>query len=140
VRDGLVGGYLPILRFVYPESEGNWSEMIAFAPLRTANGNHHIQPTWYRIAKIEDHLLKWTRYIDSYHPFPPRTDSDPELFYRDLLRLNSGWKEMLGPAMKIDLPDERLANMSRFDSDSRDDDQSGCFPEIRRRRQRLCRK
>ncbi len=32
VRDGLVGGYLPILRFVYPESEGNWTEMIAFAP------------------------------------------------------------------------------------------------------------
>jgi len=114
VREGLVGGYLPILRFVYPESEGNWSEVIAFAPFRTSNGNDHIQPVWYRIARIENHRLKWIRYIDSYHPFPPRTDYDPSIFYADLWQLNSGWKEMLQPAMKIDLPDDRVANMAGF--------------------------
>jgi len=114
VRDGLIGGYLPILRFVYPESEGNWSEMIAFAPLRVSNGNNRVQPVWYRISRIEDHLLKWTRYVDSYHPFPPRTHYDPKLFYADILQLNSGWNQMLGQAMKIDVPDQRLLNMSRF--------------------------
>ncbi len=114
VRDGLVGGYLPILRFVYPESEGNWSEMIAFAPFRTSNGNERIQPVWYRIARIENGQLKWTRYIDSYHPFPPRADYDPRLFYSDLWQLNSRWKEMLGTAMKIEVPDERIANMAHF--------------------------
>jgi hypothetical protein len=114
VREGLVGGYLPILRFVYPESEGNWSEVIAFAPFRTSNGNDHVQPVWYRIARIENHLLKWTRYIDSYHPFPPRTDYDPSIFYNDLWQLNSGWKEMLRHAMRIEVPDERVANMARF--------------------------
>jgi hypothetical protein len=114
VREGLVGGYLPILRFVYPESEGNWSEVIAFAPFRTSNGNDHVQPVWYRIARIENHLLKWTRYIDSYHPFPPRTDYDPSIFYNDLWQLNSGWKEMLRHDMRIEVPDERVANMARF--------------------------
>ena len=114
VRDGLVGGDLPILRFVYPESEGNWTEMIAFAPLRTSNENEHVQPVWYRIARVENHELKWTRYIDSYHPFPPRTDYDPKLFYADLLELNSRWKAMLRSAMKIEVPDERVANMARF--------------------------
>jgi hypothetical protein len=114
VRDGLVGGYLPVLRFVYPESNGNWTEMLAFAPLRIANGNDRIQPVWYRVARIEDGSLKWTRYIDSYHPFPPRTSYDPKIFYRDLATLNDGWKRVLQPGMKIDVPDTRIANMARF--------------------------
>jgi hypothetical protein len=114
VLDGLVGGYLPILRFVYPESEGNWTEMIAFAPLRISNGNDRIQPVWYRVMRIEGGQLKWSRYIDSYHPFPPRTDYDPKIFYRDLANLNDGWKHMLQPGMKIDVPDERVGNMARF--------------------------
>jgi hypothetical protein len=114
VWDGLVGGYLPVLRFVYPESQGNWTEMIAFAPLRISNGNNRIQPVWYRVSRIENGTLKWTRYIDSYHPFPPRLDYDPKLFYTDLADLKNGWDRMLKQSMKIDLPDERVANMARF--------------------------
>jgi hypothetical protein len=114
VRDGLVGGYLPILRFVYPESEGNWTEMIAFAPLRISNDNPRIQPVWYRVVRVENHLFKWAKYIDSYHPFPPRTDYDPNIFYGDMFQLDHGWKQALKQAMKIELPDERIANMSRF--------------------------
>ncbi len=114
VWDGLVGGYLPVLRFVYPETPGNWTEMIAFAPLRISNGNNRIQPVWYRVSRIENGTLKWTRYIDSYHPFPPRLDYDPKLFYSDLADLKSGWDEMLKQGMKIDLPDERVANLARF--------------------------
>ena len=115
VRDGLVGGYLPVLRFVYPESEGNWSEMLAFAPARISNSNDRVQPVWYRVARIENHQLKWAQYVDSYHPFPPRTDYDPAIFYRDLYALNRTWKsELSRREMKIDVPDERVANMSRF--------------------------
>ena len=114
VWDGLVGGYLPVLRFVYPESQGNWTEMISFAPLRISNGNNRIQPVWYRVSRIENGTLKWTRYIDSYHPFPPRLDYDPKLFYSDLVDLKNGWDHKLKQSMKIDLPDERIANMARF--------------------------
>lgn len=114
VLDGIVGGYLPILRFVYPEENGNWTEMLSFAPLRTSNSNDHIQPVWYRVSRIENGELKWARYIDSYHPFPPRSDYDPKLFYRDLATLRDGWAKILQPGMKIDLPDERIANMARF--------------------------
>ena len=114
VLDGLVGGYLPILRFVYPESAEVWTEMLAFAPLRVSNDNDRVQPVWYRLVHIEQGSVKWTHYIDSYHPFPPRTEYDPKIFYRDLADLNDGWKKQLAPAMKIDIPDERVANMSRF--------------------------
>jgi hypothetical protein len=114
VLDGLLGGYLPALRFVYPEENGDWTEMIAFAPLRTSNGNERIQPVWYRVSRIEAGILKWSKYVDSYHPFPPRTDYDSKLFYKDLAVLHDGWERMLQQGMKIDLPDERIANMSRF--------------------------
>lgn len=43
VLDGLVGGYLPALRFVYPESPDRWIEMLAFAPFRISNSNNRIQ-------------------------------------------------------------------------------------------------
>jgi len=114
VLDGLVGGYLPVLRFVYPETDENWTELLAFAPLRISNGNSRTQPVWYRVARVESGRLKWAKYVDSYHPFPPRTDYDPKLFYRDLQSLYTGWHSMLQPGMQIDLPDERIANMSRF--------------------------
>jgi hypothetical protein len=39
VLDGLVGGWLPALRFVYPEKPGDWSELIIYAPIRVENGN-----------------------------------------------------------------------------------------------------
>jgi hypothetical protein len=76
VLDGLVGGYLPALRFVYPESPVRWIEMLAFAPFRVSNGNNRIQPVWYRLAEVENGTLKSIRYVDSYHPFPPRTNYD----------------------------------------------------------------
>jgi hypothetical protein len=114
VLDGLVGGYLPVLRFVYPQEKQSWTEMIAFAPWRISNGNDHVQPVWYRVSRIENGRLKWAKYIDSYHPFPPRTGYDPKLFYSDLAALSDRWNQFLAPGMKIDLPDERLANMARY--------------------------
>jgi hypothetical protein len=48
VWTGLVGGWLPVTRWIYPRDAHNWTEMIAFAPLRMENGNPSIQPVWYR--------------------------------------------------------------------------------------------
>lgn len=108
VWDGLVGGYLPILRFVYPESPEVWTEMIAFAPLRMSNANDRVQPVWYRLAHIENGTVTWTHYIDSYHPFPPRTSYNAKVFYHDLIGLNDDWKKTLAEGMKITVPDERV--------------------------------
>ncbi len=114
VLDGLIGGSLPVLRFVYPESPGKWTEMVTFAPFRVINGNDRIQPVWYRIVHVENGSVAWTRYVDSYHPFPPRTGYDPTLFYRDLVEFRDKWRKILGPAMQIDVPDTRLENMAEF--------------------------
>lgn len=114
VRHGLVGGDLPVLRFVYPESDDTWTEMLAFAPLRTVNGNTRMQPVWYRVARIERARLVWSRVFDSYHPFTPDAASSPAGFYADLIALKQGWDAWLAPAMKIELPDRRMQHMARF--------------------------
>jgi hypothetical protein len=113
ISEGLVGGWCPVLRFVYPEEEGTWSEMLAFAPPRMENGNEYIQPVWYRISRIEKGEFKWVRYFDSYHPFPPRLESPTGGFYRDLEATVKYWEKELQPAMRIEIPDARLSNMAR---------------------------
>jgi hypothetical protein len=113
VLDGLVGGWLPAVRFVYPEGSGDWSEMVVYAPLRVENGNPAIQPAWYRVCGVQSNALKWVRYFDSYHPFPPRADPPGERFYEELLAMRTGWERALAPAMKIEIPDQRLANLAR---------------------------
>ena len=85
VLDGLVGGDLPVMRFVYPESQHNWCELLAFAPFRRVNRSASVQPVWYRLARVESDTLRGVQYIDSYHPFPPRTHDDPALFWEDLV-------------------------------------------------------
>ncbi len=113
VLDGLVGGWLPALRFVYPERPGAWSELVIYAPLRVEEGNQRVQPVWYRLCRIEDNALRWVRYFDSYHPFPPRLEAKAEAFYEELLAMRAGWQQTLAQGMEIDIPDQRLADMAR---------------------------
>ena len=114
VMDGLVGGYLPILRFVFPEEEGAWTEMLTLAPFRITNGNNRIQPVWYRVVHVQHGMVKWARYVDSYHPFPGGQPYDARGFYRDLEELRTGWNAALASGIQIDLPDKRMENMARF--------------------------
>jgi hypothetical protein len=78
------------------------------------NANDWIQPVWYRVSRVEHGQLKWARYFDSYHPFPPRTESAPEPFYKDLEATRGYWERMTNTRMRVDIPDERVANMARL--------------------------
>jgi hypothetical protein len=113
VLDGLVGGWLPALRFVYPEKPGDWSELVIYAPMRVEDGNQRVQPAWYRLCRVESNALRWARYFDSYHPFPPRLEAKAEPFYEDLLAMRAGWELTLAQGMQIDIPDQRLADLAR---------------------------
>ena len=129
VLDGLVGGWLPALRFVYPEKDGDWTEFVMYAPLRSDNGNPRIQPVWYRLCRIEGHALKWARYFDSYHPFPPRGDAAPAPFYRELLALRTGWEIALAGGIRFNVPDRRLADQARHSLVRAMITRSGSFPK-----------
>jgi hypothetical protein len=117
VHDGLVGGWLPVRRFVYPEAAGAWTEMLAFAPFRTMDGNDRVQPVWYRVSRIENGRLKWSRYVDTYVAFPIRDIDDPRLapgFYAGLDAFKADWDRRLAQDIQVHLPDARVENMARF--------------------------
>lgn len=113
VADGLVGGWLPVARFVYPEAGGAWSEMLAFAPPRLVNGNPWAQPAWYRVARVENGRLAWIKYFDSYIPFPPHDDQPPDRFFGDLLATRDAFGAELAGSMSIAVPDARIGDMAR---------------------------
>ena len=113
VLDGLVGGWLPALRFVYPERPGDWSELVIYAPMRVEDGNQRVQPVWYRLCRVEGNALRWARYFDSYHPLPPRLEARAESFCQELLATRAGWERALSQGMQIQIPDKRLADLSR---------------------------
>ena len=117
VWNGLVGSWLPVLRFVYPETDGAWTEMLAFAPFAKIEGNDRIQPVWYRVSRIEGGRLRWSRHVDTYVAFPMRDADNPRLasgFYVGLRQFESDWRSLLAASIRIELPDERMENMARF--------------------------
>jgi len=113
VLDGLVGGHLPFLRFVFPEATGDWTEMLAFAPFRIVQGNINFQPVWYRTARVEGGKLAWLRHDDSYLPVPPASASAPAGFYSDLIATAAEWNKRLAEGLDLDLPDRRMADQAR---------------------------
>ena len=65
------------------------------------------------VCRVEANQLKWARYFDTYHPFPPRGEAPAARFYEELLSMRAAWERALEPAMRIEIPDQRLADMAR---------------------------
>src|SRR5437870_4811840 len=105
VWEGLVGGWLPVNRFVFPTSErGYWEEtMFAEEP-----GHFWTQPVWYRALLVDGAQLKEAHYYYHHLPFPPRGEPAPAEFYKALYHVHAVWSRDLNPPMKIDVPDPSL--------------------------------
>ena len=114
VWDGRVGNYLPVLRFVYPERDGAWTEMVAFAQTGRINDNDRVQPVWYRVARVEQGELKWARYVDTYLPYPPRGEGSATKFYSDLAWQVSESNRPPDGRMQVTVPDKHLESLAKF--------------------------
>ena len=114
VLDGLVGGWLPALRFVYPQPNNDWVEMVAFAPFRMENANKWMQPVWYRLSRVSNGKLAEVKYFDSYIPYAPRTTASSTDFYKDFIGFQDGWNKELNGSMQLSVPEKRITDMSRY--------------------------
>jgi hypothetical protein len=105
VWEGLVGGWLPVNRFVFPTGErGYWEEtMFAEEP-----GHFWTQPVWYRALLVDGAQLKEAHYYYHHLPFPPRGEPSAAEFYKALYHVHAVWARDLNPPMKIDVPDPSL--------------------------------
>src|SRR5215467_11940554 len=105
VWEGLVGGWLPVNRFVFPTNEHEYWEETMFAE---EPGHFWTQPVWYRALRVDGTQLKEAHYYYHHLPFPPRGEPAAAEFYKALYHVHEVWARDLNPPIKIDVPDPSL--------------------------------
>lgn len=106
VWEGLVGGWLPVNRFVFPAGDQRYWEETMFA--EEAAGHFWTQPVWFRALLVDNGQLKEAHYYYHHLPFPPRGEPAAPGFYAALLHVHDAWNRDLNPPMKIDVPDKKI--------------------------------
>jgi hypothetical protein len=108
--EGLVGGFAPIIRTVYPISADECWEIVVFGSAATATDFQ--QPVWYRCIRLRHGQPVETKYIDSFLPFPHAGQDLPERLYAELLETLDYWDDALDGGMTVSGWDE-FTNRSR---------------------------
>ncbi len=110
--DGLVGGYMPAVRKIFPISATAYIEALVFGDVEAHD--RFIVQTWHRTAQIENGKITKVVYGYSYPAYPPaRVDPKPEDFYRALLVFAGYWEKLLASFTPMSLPDEPLLDMAQ---------------------------
>src|SRR5438270_3199612 len=110
--DGLVGGWMPVVRKILSASEIAYDEVIVFGDVEAQD--KFIVQTWHRTARIENGKMLKAIYGHSYPAFPPaRTDPQPEKFYRALLRFVVYWESLLSDFASASVPQNVWLDMSK---------------------------
>ncbi len=110
--DGLVGGWMPCVRKIFPKSDRSYYELLVFGDVEATD--KFIVQTWHRTALIENGKIVRAVYGYSYPPFPPaRQDPPPEAFYRGLLVFAAYWDRLLADFAPAELPHNGWVDMSK---------------------------
>ena len=113
--EGLVGGWLPVVRKVMPLAGAGdaYIELLIFGDVEAKD--RFIVQTWHRSARIENGKISKVVYGYSYPAFPPsRLDPKPEEFYKALLVLAGYWEKHLRDLAPASLPDQSLVDMAKY--------------------------
>ena len=82
--EGLIGGWMPAVRKVFPISDGVYVEVVVFGDVEAHD--RFIVQTWHRTTRVENGKVAKVVYGYSYPAYPPtREDPSAEEFYRALL-------------------------------------------------------
>jgi hypothetical protein len=110
--EGMLGGWMPAPRKVFPLADGAYIEYIVFGDVEAHD--KFIVQTWHRTARIENGKIVKAVYGYSYPAYPPhRVDPKPEEFYRALLAFANYWDRQLRSMSAASLPDEVWLDMSK---------------------------
>jgi len=110
--EGILGGWMPAVRKVFPLSETGYIEIVVFGDVLAKD--KFIVQTWHRSAQIENGKITSVFYGYSYPAFPPsRVEPAAGEFYRGLLLFVEYWDRQLQDFAPTSLPDESWTNMSK---------------------------
>jgi hypothetical protein len=110
--EGMLGGWMPAVRKVFPLSDSAYIEAIIFGDVE-AHGRFIVE-TWHRTARVDNGKMAKVVYGYSYPAYPPaRQDPAPEQFYRALLVFAEYWDRQLHDFSNTRLPDGQWTDFSR---------------------------
>ncbi|HEX4487135.1 MAG TPA: Tat pathway signal protein [Terriglobales bacterium] len=111
--DGLVGGWMPAVRKIIPDSDNAYWEVILFGEV-APNKNKYIVHTWHRTTRVENNKIVKVVYGHSYPAYPPaRQDPQPDEFYRALLAFADYWDDQLREFATTSLPQDAWVDLSK---------------------------
>ena len=110
--EGLVGGWLPVVRKIMPISDRAYVEALIFGDVEAHD--EFIVQTWHRTARFENGKMAKAVYGYSYPLFPPvRSAPAPEAFYRGLLACATYWEQETKDFCHVALPDNDYVDLAR---------------------------
>ena len=111
--EGLVGGWMPAARKVFPGNDQSYYETIAFGDVLAHD--RFIVQTWHRTSHIRAGKIEKAVYGYSYPAYDQRRQ-DPEAaeFYRGLLIFAEYWDRQLQDLAAITLPDTSWSDMAQY--------------------------
>lgn len=111
--EGLIGGWMPAVRKVFPADGGGYYEIVVFGDVLAKD--RFIVQTWHRTAHVQDGKVVKVEYGYSYPGYTRRRhDPKPEEFFRTLLIFAGYWEHQLRDMTAITLPDASWTNMARY--------------------------
>jgi hypothetical protein len=112
-HEGLVGGWMPAVRKIFPGDDKSWYEVVVFGDVLAKD--RFIVQTWHRTAHILDGKILKVVYGYSYPAYTRRRqDPSAEEFYRGLLEFAEYWERLVKDVVPITLPDPSWTNMTTY--------------------------
>lgn len=112
-HEGLVGGWMPAARKIFPGNDGSYYETIAFGDVLAHD--RFIVQTWHRTAQIRNGKIVKVVYGYSYPAYDQRRVA-PEAseFYAGLLQFAEYWDRQLHDMSAITLPETSWTDMAQY--------------------------
>ena len=102
--EGMLGGWMPAVRKVFPLADGAYIEAIVFGDVEAHD--KFIVQTWHRTVHLQNGNLVKVEYGHSYPAYTRRRqEPKPEDFFRALLEFAEYWENQLSDMSSITLPD-----------------------------------
>lgn len=110
--EGLVGGWMPVVRKVFPTEDGSFYEVLVFGDVLARD--RFIVQTWHRTTHIRDGKVLKAEFGHSYPAYTRRRqEPSQESFYLALLECAEYWELLMVDVVPIELPDASWSNMVR---------------------------
>lgn len=111
--EGLVGGWMPAVRKVIPDSDGSYFEVVVFGDV--AAHDRFIVQTWHRTAHLRDGAILGVQYGYSYPAYTRRRQPpEPGDFYRGMLEFAEYWERQTQDLAPMASPDVSWTDMVRY--------------------------